>query len=280
MATLKFRDENGAWQYAPSLKYKDINGVFQNNGALKYKDTNGTWHKVKIVSKSGSSDDGDYPTIGSLTVGSTVYLNENGTLVDYIIVQRGLPNSPLYDASCDGVWLLRKDVYNINKWDSTNNDYANSDIHTYLNGTLLNLFDSSTRSTIKQVKLPYQKGTGSNGSISSASDGLSTKVFLLSGYEVGLTVSDNDYLPIDGVCLTYFNGVTNSQRIAKYNGTATDWWLRSAHTYDTAGIWYIDNTGEYYGGDYTVSYGVRPALVMPFDTEVMPNNDGWEVYYG
>ena len=48
-------------------------------------------------------------TIGTKAVGSIVKLTVGGTLRNFIIVHQGKPSS-LYDASCDGTWLLRKDI--------------------------------------------------------------------------------------------------------------------------------------------------------------------------
>ena len=46
--------------------------------------------------------------LGQVAVGSIVKLNENGSPTNYIVVNQGIPgNSPLYDASCNGTWLLR-----------------------------------------------------------------------------------------------------------------------------------------------------------------------------
>ena len=51
-----------------------------------------------------------------IAVGSTVKLMEGGTAVEYLVVNQGIPeNSNLYDASCDGTWLLRKDIHNITR---------------------------------------------------------------------------------------------------------------------------------------------------------------------
>ena len=47
--------------------------------------------------------------IDSLAVGTSVFLPESGSRVEYIIVNQGIPqNSTSYDDSCDGTWLLRK----------------------------------------------------------------------------------------------------------------------------------------------------------------------------
>ena len=118
-----------------------------------------------------------------LEIGSTVKLKVDGTLKEFLIVHQGKPSS-IYDDSCDGTWLLMKDIYESRAWDSSttagNNDYENSDIHAYMNGTFFGLFDSNVQEVIKQVKIPYRKGTGSGGTDTSGSNGLSTKVFLFS----------------------------------------------------------------------------------------------------
>ena len=115
----------------------------------------------------------------SLAVGSTVKLMEGGTEVEYLVVNQGIPsNSNLYDASCDGTWLLRKDIHSERQWNSSNvNDYANSTINTWLNGDFFNSFGSVEQAAIKQVKIPYRAGYGSDGSAQSGANGLSCKVF-------------------------------------------------------------------------------------------------------
>ena len=213
--------------------------------------------------------------LGSMSVGSTVKLKLGGTARDFLVVHQGLPSS-MYDSSCNGTWLLLKDIYTTRTWDSSNNDYKNSDIHSYLNGTFLNLFDNDIKNAIKQVKIPYQNGTGSGGSVASGANGLSCKIFLLSGYELGWTTSDNSYFPRDGAKLSYFSSGTsssaNNKRIANYNGSATNWWLRSPRTYDTNGVWRVYSSGSYSDWHCYNTYGVRPALVL--DSSLSVSDDG------
>ena len=202
--------------------------------------------------------------ISDLAVGSTVKIAVNGTLRDFLIVHQGLPSS-LYNDSCNGTWLLMKDIYENRVWQSGNiNKYESSDIHAYLNNTFLNLFDSNIKDAIKQVKIPYRKS------------GLYAKIFLLSGYEVGWTTSDNPYFPVDGAKLSYFEAGTgssaNNKRIAKLNGAAASWWLRSQFTYNTYDVWYVYFNGDYHIGNASYSVGIRPALVLPSDTLV--SDDG------
>ena len=138
----------------------------------------------------------------------------------------------------------------------------------YLNGTFLNLFDADIREVIKQVKIPYVNGTG-NSAVASGSSGLSCKIFLLSGREVGFSTSDNQYFPNDGAKLSYFESGTGSsalnKRIAKLNGSATYWWLRSPYTGGTSRAWCVGSNGGCYNGGCSGSYGIRPALVLPSD---------------
>ena len=213
--------------------------------------------------------------LGSMSVGSTVKLKLGGTARDFLVVHQGLP-SRMYDSSCNGTWLLLKDIYTTRTWDSSNNDYKNSDIHSYLNGTFLNLFDNDIKNAIKQVKIPYQNGTGSGGSVASGANGLSCKIFLLSGYEVGFSTSDNSYFPRDGAKLSYFSSGTssaaNNKRIANYNGSATRWWLRSPLTNYAINVWDVLSSGSCLRWYCNDTYGVRPALVL--DSSLSVSDDG------
>lgn len=214
--------------------------------------------------------------LSTKAVGSTVKLKVNGTAKEFIVVHQGKPSS-LYDNSCDGTWLLMKDIYENRQWHNSNvNNLENSTIHSYLNGTFLNLFESNIRDAIKQVKLPYRKNGGSGGSDQSGANGLLCKIFLLSGYEIGFTNSDNPYFPVDGAKLSYFEAGTGSsalnKRIAYLNGSAAYWWLRSPYTYYTIYVWNV-YTGGYYDYYYASdSYGIRPALVLP--STLLVSDDG------
>lgn len=205
--------------------------------------------------------------LGSKAVGSIVKLTVNGTATEFIVVHQGKPSS-IYDESCNGTWLLMKDIYEKRAWHSSNvNKYESSDIHAYLNSTFLNLFDSNIRDAIKQVKIPYRKNGGSGGTDQSGVNGLSAKIFLLSGYEVGWTTSDNRYFPVDGAKLSYFEAGTgtsaNNKRIAYLNGSAAIWWLRSPVTDNTNKVFGVYSDGGALISNIVGSNGVRPALVLP-----------------
>lgn len=214
-----------------------------------------------------------YVTLSSKAIGSTIKLKVNGSAKDFIVVHQGKPSS-VYDDSCNGTWLLMKDIYTTMKWDGSNNDYLNSDMTAYLNGTFISLLDADIRNAIKQVKIPYQNGTGFGGSLATGSNGLSTKVFLLSGYEVGWTTSDNSYFPKDGVRLAYFGNSSggNRNRIAYNGSSAAGWWLRSSYTGNNYYVWYVGSGGSYDNWSYSNPYGVRPALILP--STLLVSDDG------
>lgn len=213
--------------------------------------------------------------LGTKAVGSIVKIKVNGASKDFIVVQQGNPNTSTYDSSCAGTWLLMKDIYTTSTF-GNNNSYKDSSIHTYLNGTFYNLIDSNIRAAIKQVKIPYQNGTGSGGSLATGSNGLSTKVFLLSGYEVGWTTSNNSYFPKDGVRLAYFldgSGTNaNNKRIAYNGSSAAIWWLRSPRTSNDGSVWHVNTDGSGNGYWYNSSCGVRPAFILP--STLVVSDDG------
>ena len=206
-------------------------------------------------------------------VGSTVKLMMNGTATDFLVVNQGVPSpSGLYDASCDGTWLLSKDLYELKTWHSSNvNSYKSSTIHTYLNGDFFNTLGSIEQSSIRQVKIPYVNGNGSSGSVASGASGLSTKVFLLSLYETGYYNDGITYenFFVDGAKLSYFvkgDGTeARNQRVAYYNGTGTYWWTRSPCQGATTNVYHIRLSNSGFGGTKPSenNYGIRPALVLP-----------------
>lgn len=205
--------------------------------------------------------------MSALEIGQTIKLNLNGTPWEWLVVHQGLP-SDIYDASCNGTWLLLKDIYEKRKWHSSNvNKLESSEIHSYLNGDFQNLFDSNIKGAIKQVKIPYRKNGGSGGTDQVLANGLSAKIFLLSGYEVGGTTSISKYFPVDGVKLDYFdaNSEGNSKRIANFNGSATNWWLRSQDTQGNGNVWRVANNGVFGRSSASTSYGIRPAIILPSD---------------
>lgn len=201
--------------------------------------------------------------MSDLEIGRSIKLNLNSTPWEWLVVHQGLP-SEIYDASCNGTWLLLKDIYEKRVWNSAGtNILESSTVQSYLNGDFLGLFDPEVQSAIKQVKIPYRKNGGSGGTDQSGANGLLSKIFLLADLEVGFLASTTT--PEDGAKLDYFVAETTgaSKRIAYLNGSANSWWLRSPHASrsDIAGS--VGTDGVYGGAKVIASYGVRPAIILP-----------------
>lgn len=215
-----------------------------------------------------------YVTLSSKAIGSTIKLKVNGSAKDFIVVHQGKPSS-VYDDSCNGTWLLMKDIYENRQWHSSNtNDYANSTIHSYLNSTFLNLFESNIKNAIKQVKLPYRKGSGTSTTVTSGSNGLSAKIFLLSATETSFNFST---MPSgEGAELAYFKGCadnsSDSKRVAYLNGSAAYWWLRSPYCGYFLDALYVSSNGDGNGRYCSYSSGIRPALILP--SSLLVSDDG------
>lgn len=198
--------------------------------------------------------------MSDLEIGQTIKLNVNGKAWDWLVVQQGLP-SDIYDASCDGTWLLMKDIYEKRQWNNyRDNYYRTSTITAYLNGDFFALFDGNIKDAIKQIKIPWSAGTGASG--------LSVKIFLLSYPEVGIT-STNGTNMTDGAKLSFFEtgfeSSANNKRIAKLNGSADFWFLRSTDSTTSTDVGAINTSGGRRNADPTTSWGIRPALVLPSD---------------
>lgn len=215
-----------------------------------------------------------YVALSSKAIGSTIKLKVNGSAKDFIVVHQGKPSS-VYDDSCSGTWLLMKDIYENRQWHSSDtNDYANSTIHSYLNSTFLAMLDSNIQKAIKQVKLPYRKGSGTSTTVTSGSNGLPAKIFLLSATEMSFNFS---YMPSgEGAELAYFKGCadnsSDSKRVAYLNGSATFWWLRSPYCFSSGSALRVYSNGDWGSSYCSGSGGIRPALILP--STLLVSDDG------
>lgn len=208
--------------------------------------------------------------ISDLAVGSSVKIAVNGTLRDFLIVNQGLPAST-YDSSCNGTWLLMKEIYVNHNWNTYNDgSYKTSLINTYLNNTFISLIDSGVRDAIKQVEIPYYIYDNRGGTFAD----MSCKLFLLSSREVGFSVADMGTITNEGAKLSYFDSSAsgNAKRIALFNGVASAWWTRGGNSNSTAYAFTVTGFGEPYPEQLTEEYGIRPAFILPSDTLV--SNDG------
>lgn len=227
---------------------------------------------------------GEPPSIGKrasdYAVGDVVKLIEDGAETEYIVIHQGIPDATIYDSSCNGTWVLRKDVADNQQWNTSNvNDYENSAINLYLNSTILNKFSANIQGNINQVKIPYRAGSGIGTTTSSGSSGLSTKVFLLSYAELGF--SEDAYHPLkEGICLSYFVGTSgdsyDAKRVANLNGSPVSWYTRTPYCYYSLGqttVLTVDTGGRGSTVQCISSCGVRPAIVLNSNTRFDSNTN-------
>lgn len=200
-------------------------------------------------------------SVGDLTVGASVFMNVNGVSTEFLVVHQGLPDATIYDASCDGTWLLMKNLY-VNQWRWNGYDgskgYNESLIHNYFENEFLPTLSNGVLSIIKQVKIPY---CSINDILYTGGNGLSTRAFLLSSCEVGAMRSK------DGVVLDYFK--TNDRVARNADGYVSSWWIRTQ--YDTDKAWYITSNGTDNGKLKTNLDYIRPAFILPNETLIDEN---------
>ena len=200
---------------------------------------------------------------GDLLVGQTVAIKESGTPIPYLVVHQGNPDAGLYDASCEGTWLLRNEIKAMRAY-GPSRFYNYSDMPNFLDpdisGSATSGLDEKIKNAMKTVKIPYHASTGG---VMSGANGLPCRAFLLGASEYGLGSWSS--VPEDGVVLDYFkNNSGGGNRIAYYEGEPAIHWTRSDRL-DGSTVWVILESGTFISLNVSYSYGVRPAFILPYD---------------
>lgn len=216
-------------------------------------------------------------SISELPVGTSVYADYNGVRTEFIVIQQGNPDPAIYDDSCNGTWLLIKDIFEKYVWynnavSTKKYYYDRSVLKSKLDKEVLNKFSANMKSMIKQVKIPAMI-TGWDA-IKYGSEGLDAKLFLLSAAEILGT--DAEMFDNDGAQLSYFAENTDlTTRIAYYNGTAIWWWLRSNRITSQSSsnsIYVIMQNGQRAStNSFSSQNGNRFAFIMPSETLIDDN---------
>ena len=204
-------------------------------------------------------------TLAAQEVGSTVTLKVNGADAEFLVVHQGSPDPDVYDPSCEGTWLLMKNVYSQRPWGSAS-CYADAPVHTWLNSTFLELLDSGIRPAVKTVRLPYAEGSD----VHTGAEGVSAQIFLLSMREMGTPAAQKTGLADEGALLDYFTDGDGGDDPLR--ASSARYWTRSPYTGGGGNVWSVAGESgicSYRAG--SSSYGVRPALILP---QAMPVEDG------
>lgn len=214
--------------------------------------------------------------ISALSVGSSVFFNVGGVKTEYIIVHKGNPDETIYDASCDGVWAVCKNIPNNSlAWRSMPYViYSDSLARSWPNTTYYNTIDSGIKQYIKTAKLPYTTYSGGNFVSYNMANGMEQNCFLLSWVELGGSVAyPNTNRSSDGAALSYFSGQPDSIRIAKYGNNATDYWTRSVWKSGEDMALAVSYSGDGSNPTCTTQIGMRPALIFDNNTPIDSSNN-------
>lgn len=261
---------------------------------------NGTGYDIDrgrtLVNGTGYDIDFGIP-LGDIPVGERVFIRVNGVWTEFLVANQGIPSGhagiDMYDSSCNGTWLLMKDIYVVmpySRWLT----YAETDFHEYLNTTFLKLLDTGVQNAIIEAKIPYEGYEvitgGADFPLRPLENGLSAKIFVLSYGEAdiaarGYTDGYENYNWRDGYALSFFHkpdtdstsgGAAREDRIAYFEGKAHSWYVRNQHRSP------LHLIGED-GSGVTVSMsthpecGIRPAMIMPFETRVSKTSDHYQL---
>ena len=211
-----------------------------------------SFDKDKVTAK-------DVP-ISTYPVGSSIFIDIDGTPHEFLVVHHGNPDESIYDSSCEGTWLLMKDVYEQRAYSegTRENRFGRASIYNYLNETFLSLFPTYIQAAIKTVDIPCVTSITSATKYTVAN--VSTNIFLLSKLEVGYYDSTSNYavglsdtsegtesseesedteesetatVYLDGSKLDYFLYVNDFSfyRASTLNGNPCCWYLRTPFYY-------------------------------------------------
>lgn len=219
------------------------------------------YHRTAVPKYSQVSID-----LSTATVGQEINLPVNGVMTPHIVVHIGNPDPELYDASCDGVWLLRKDIVENGQWNASNvNTLSGSTIMTTMQG-YVDDYDSTVQAAIQTVKIPYCPGNG-DFDVQTLGNGFECKMFPLGFTEFGYTSSipQGEYLVADGACLQYFSGTSETDG-KRSTPTATPQWSRTPYARPATPseyVWYLTVQGGSSQAPANTSFAFRPCFTLP-----------------
>ena len=199
---------------------------------------------------------------GDIDVGATVKINENGQPVDYLVVHQGLPGD-MYDSSCEGTWLMRVNFTSYVVFSSTDL-LPSSTLQTVANRTLQK-YDEKIQEAIKQIKIPY---SDNSDIVYTGESGMETKMFVLSGTEIGFSSNDFPGIPIDGAKLDYFNSGTdsaaNSKRIFLFESNKQPERWNTRTSLNDRSVVSVASNGDCAPINKNTSAGVMPSFILPY----------------
>lgn len=244
-----------------------VRNQYQTNG---YTDTgliNDTvyYYAVFAYNKDGVASAGAFVSatpvagtpLGDLTEGTLITINESGAPIQFYIAKQN------YEESLNGagrVLCVRKDIHSDRIWNDANNEWATSDIRSWLNGDYKSLFSSSVKTLMGRTKYEFIRSHSQPG-VST----ISSSVFLLSNTELGTSQTPtND----TGSVLPIYTTL----QIAYLEGVASPQWTRSMMKLDSSQVFYLEGNGTLNDTNSDVWHGARPCFTLPSTALVDSNN--------
>ena len=221
-----------------------------------------SWSKIAANVKSGNTS--------KYNVGDTkeVNLGDLGTHTIRIANMSACTNGETSETAC-GFVVEFADIITKQKFNSTTTNvggWKDSELRTYINGTMYNTLPSELQNVISSTKVISGHGRTSVEKNFETQD----KLYLLSGHEVYEDGTSDQISPYDTSYdttkqLDYYKnkGVTTSSyavAIKQYNGSNSYWWLRSASYSNTSNFLYVINSGNWTAISAGYYNGVSPAF--------------------
>ena len=215
-----------------------------------------SWSTIAANVKSGNTS--------KYNVGDTkeVNLGKLGTHTVRIANMSACTNGETSETAC-GFVVEFADIITTHQFNSTNTNvggWKDSEMRTYVNGTIYKALPSELQNVIISTKVISSHGNTSGETNFETQD----KLYLLNAQEVWST-NDYDTSVRTSKQLDYYKnqGVTTSSyagAIKQYNGSNSDWWLRSAYSLYSSGFLYVYNGGGWGSSGARSSRGVSPAF--------------------
>ena len=221
-----------------------------------------SWSTIAANVRSGNTS--------KYNVGDTkeVDLGDLGTHTVRISNMSACTNGEISETAC-GFVLEFADIITKQQFNSTNTNvggWKNSELRTYINGTIYNALPSELQNIIASTKVISGHGNTSGEENFETQD----KLYLLSAHEVWEDGEDNqisandtsynttkqlDYYKNKGVTTDNYDGAKK-----QYNGSNSIWWLRSANSNDTDRVLNVNDYGDWDSNYAYYSNGVSPAF--------------------
>ena len=204
------------------------------------------------------------------SVGDTkeINLGDLGTHTVRIANMSECTNGETSETAC-GFVIEFVDIITRQEFNSTDTNvggWKDSELRTYVNGTIYNALPSDLQSAIVTTKVISSHGSTSGETNFETED----KLYLLSGHEVYEDGASNKISTYDSSYnntkqLDYYKnlGVTTSNYVGakkRYNGSNSTWWLRSACSSYSDIFFSVSDRGSWVYMNTINSYGVSPAF--------------------